>query len=375
MADGVKRLLYVVSEDWFFASHFLPMARAALALGFDVAVATRETAHGDALRAEGLRVIPVNFERGGIAPTQVTQQVAALTQVMREEMPSIVHCIALRSLVVGGLAARRARVPALIVAVTGLGHLWVSRSIGAAIGRAIIRRSARRLRGPRTLFLFENQDDPAALGIKANGVRVAFMPGAGVDANAFAPEPEPPAPPVRAAIVSRMLWAKGIGTAVEAVRQLRRAGVDIELDLWGARDASNPTSISEDELRRWSEEPGIQWHGATNDVAAVWRRSHIALLPSHYREGLPRSLVEAMASARPVITTDVPGCRELVRDGVEGFVVPKDDAAALAAAIRRLAENAEARQAMGQAALARFREGYTTEIVMERISEIYRSLD
>ncbi len=376
MADraGAKRLLYVVSEDWFFVSHFLPMARAALALGFDVAVATRVTAHGDVLREEGLRVIPVNFERGGIAPTQVTQQVAALTQVMREEKPAIVHCIALRSLVVGGRAAQRAKVPALIVAVTGLGHLWVSRSMGAAIGRAIIRRSARRLRGSRTLFLFENHDDPAALGVDENKARIAFMPGAGVDADAFVPAPEPPAPPVRAAIVSRMLWAKGIGTAVEAVRQLRRDGVDIELDLWGARDASNPASIGEEELRRWSEEPGIQWHGATDDVAAVWRASHIALLPSHYREGLPRSLVEAMASARPVITTDVPGCREIVRDGVEGFVVPKEDAGALAGAIRRLAEDAEARRTMGQAALKRFREGYTTEIVMERISEIYRSL-
>jgi glycosyltransferase involved in cell wall biosynthesis len=370
-----KRLLYVITEDWFFASHFLPMARAALSLGFDVAVVTRVAKHGEAIKAAGIRVIPVDFERGGTNPLAIAGQIRALTRVMRSERPSIVHCIALKSLVVGGFAARRAKVPSLVLAVTGLGHLWVSRSPSAAVGRGVIRWCARRLRGPQTIFLFENHDDPAAIGLDEKTANLAFMPGAGVDAEQFQPQPEPPSPPVRVAIVSRMLRAKGIVTAVEAMRRVRRLWLPVELDLWGAPDPSNPGSISEEQLRRWSEErEGITWRGPTDDVAAVWRQTHIALLPSHYREGLPRSLIEAMACGRPVITTDVPGCRELIRNGVEGLLVPKENPAAVAGALRRLATDEAGRRKMGEAALRRFREGYTTEVVAERIAEIYRSL-
>ncbi len=369
-----RLLLYVVSEDWFFASHFLPMARTAQSLGFAVAVATRIGKHCDVLEAAGLRVIPVDFERGGVGLLAIMRQVRMLAGVMRKERPAIVHCIALRSIVLGGLAARRAKVPALVAAVTGLGHLWVSRGIGAALGRAIVRWRIRRLRGARTVFLFENHDDPIELGLAQGPDRLAFVPGAGVDATQFPPSPEPASPPVRAAIVARMLWAKGIGTAVDAVRQLRRDSVPIELDLWGAPDPANPASISEAELQRWSEEPGINWLGVSTDVASVWRQSHIALLPSHYREGLPRTLIEAMASGRPVITTDVPGCRELVRDGVEGLIVPKEDPAALAEALRRLVGDAEARREMGASALTRFREGYTADVVADRITDLYRGL-
>ena len=367
-------LLFVISEDWFFASHFLAIATVGIGLGFEVAVATRVGAHAEAIRAAGVRVIAVNAPRNRLGPFAVWRQIRRLARLMREERPAIVHCIALRSIIIGGFAARSSGVPAVVLAVTGLGHLWVSRALGTAVARGIIRSLVRRLNRGNPTFLFENRDDPTALGLDPKRARIAYLPGAGVDPDAFAVVEEPGTTPVRVAVVSRMLWAKGIGTAVEAVRRMRRAGVEVELDLWGAPDPDNPASVPERQLIEWGREDGISWRGTTTDVATVWASSHIAVLASHYREGLPRSLVEAMASGRPIITTDVPGCRELVRDGVEGYVVPKEDPVALAEAIKRLVPDAALRRRMGVAARRRFEDGYTSAIVAKRIKDLYGAL-
>ena len=370
----MRRFLYVATEDWFFVSHFLPMAKVAKDLGYDVLVATRVSDHGDAIRRAGLRVIPINFERGRVGPLIALRQILLLLRVMRREKPTIVHCIALRSIIVGGIALRIAKHSRVVLAVTGLGHLWVSRTATAALARIGIKWLIRRFRDKQTVVLFENRDDPAALGFAPGDARVAYVPGAGVDPERFPVQAEPNPDPIRAALVARMLWAKGIGTAVGAVRFLRNEGVDIVLDLYGEPDPDNRGAIPERQLRAWNEEAGIVWHGATNDVPRIWASAHIALLPSHYREGLPRSLVEAMASGRPVITTCVPGCRELVRDGVDGLVVPKEDPDALADALKRLATDSALRKSLGVAASRRVREGYTTAVVGERIAELYRGL-
>ena len=367
------RLLYVVTEDWFFASHFLPMARAAMALGYEVAVATRVRDHEAAIAAEGVRVLPVASDRGGLRPAALANDIARLASLMYQEQPDLVHCIALRSIVVGGLAAEWAGITKAIFAVTGLGHVWVSRTMGARIARWMIRRVVKRLRRPGSRFLFENHDDPAALGLPAEGSDVAFVPGAGVDPQLFVPAPEPDEPPLRTALVSRMLRAKGVDTAVSAVKQLRADGVDVTLDLYGLPDPDNPATVGEDELRAWGALDGISWHGRSADVPAIWRGAHVALAPSRYREGIPRAIVEAMASGRPLVTTDVPGCRELIRDGVDGLIVPKDDPTALAAAIRRLVGDPDARRRMGEAARQRFEEGFSESVVVERISALYRS--
>lgn len=372
-AGGAGTLLYVVTEDWFFASHFLPMARTAVALGHNVAVATRVNRHRAPIEAAGVRVIPVDFDRGSNGLFTLRRQIAAMADLIRREQPRIVHCIALRSVIVGGFAAVRAKVPGRVHAITGLGHLWVSETPSARLGRRLVRWWIGRLRRPGAVFLFENHEDPAALGLAADAADVTFVPGAGVDPAAF-PALPPPAGPLKAAMVGRMLWAKGADSAVEAIGQLSAKGVAVELDLWGEPDPDNPASIQEAQLRRWSERPGIHWRGRSDDIGAVWRETQIALAPSRYREGVPRAIVEAMASARPVVTTDVPGCREIVRDGVDGFVVAKDDVAALAEAIATLAADPALRQRMGASARQRFEEGYTEAVVTARITELYRAL-
>lgn len=366
------KLLFIVTEDWFFASHFLPMARAARRMGLDVVVATQVDRHRAVIEQAGIRVIPVATDRrSGFA---VPQEVARLVGVLRHERPDIVHCIALRSIVAGGLAGRVSGVRRYVLAPTGLGHLWISRGRRAAFGRAIIRRAAGWLRGPGTVFLFENADDPAELGVSAaRGDRIAFVGGAGVDGDAFPAHPIPPDyPPLRLAFVGRMLWPKGAGLAVEAVRIARSRGVSVTLDLYGAPDRSNPDAIPERQLAAWGSAEGIRWHGAVADVAKVWSEAHAAILPTYYREGVPRALIEALACGRAVITTNVPGCRDAVRDGVEGIVVPSRDALALATGIAALTPDRLAE--MGAAARRRFEERYTEEAVMAAVTGVYRDL-
>ena len=172
-----------------------------------------------------------------------------------------------------------------------------------------------------------------------------------------------------------MLWSKGIDLAVTATQQARLHGANVELSLFGAPDPSNPKAVPEETLREWSRMPGITWQGPTSDVGAVWRDHHICCLPSRGGEGLPRTLLEGAACGRAIVTTDVPGCRELVRNGTEGFVVPAENARALADTFLVLASDMEMIERMGRMARQRILDGYTERDVMDAVKGLYsRSL-
>jgi glycosyltransferase involved in cell wall biosynthesis len=369
----MPKILYLVTEDWFFVSHFLPMAHAATAAGFDVVVATRVGDQETTIRAAGFRLIEIDSERQSVGLMKALRYIARTFAVIRDERPDIVHCIALRCVVLGGVAARLARARGLVLAPTGLGHLWLTHGFVAHVTRSIVRFLVGSwLRGSHTRYIFENRDDPSEFQLSPDDPYVTIVGGAGVDPRAFPTYPEPAAPPVRIAVVSRMIRAKGITEAIEAVRRARALGAYLELDLFGDPDPSNPATLTEAELRQSAAEPGIAWHGRTDDVRRVWRDHHIALFLS-YREGLPRTLVEAAACGRPIVTTDVTGCREVVRDGIEGFLVPPRDIDAATRALVVLAGNAALRTKMGVAANGRYRERFTEEIVAATIQRLYRS--
>ena len=349
-----KKLVFIVTEDWFFASHFLPMVRAARELGLEVAVVTRVREHRAAIEAAGARVVPLEAERRSLNPMAAGYAAGQLAAILKQERPDIVHCIALRAILVGGVAARMAGIENSVFALTGLGLIGARGGRRGRIARAAVRRLVRGLETPRTRYLFENPDDPLLLGLDpADAARVTIVGGAGVDAEALRPSPLPPQPPLKVAMVARMLWSKGIDIAVEAVRRARAAGAPVELSLYGSPDPSNPKAFDEERLRHWSGEPGIRWHGQTHDVAAVWREHHVCCLPSRGGEGLPRTLLEGAACGRALVTTDVPGCRFIVRDGAEGIVVPADDPMALADAFVALAADPEAVARYGRAARER----------------------
>jgi glycosyltransferase involved in cell wall biosynthesis len=370
----MPKLLFFHSEDWAFLRHFLPMARAAQAAGFEVAVAVRVRNDADRLAAAGCRVVPLEAERGSLGPFEILRSLARMIRILRAERPEVVHCIALRTVVLGGLAARLARAPRLVLAPTGLGHLWIENGPVERLARRVARwLIGRVLRGPATRYVFENGEDPREFGLDPAGGEVTIVGGAGVDPARVPPTPEPPAPAVRAAVLGRMLVPKGIAETVAAVRRARALGAPVELNLYGEPDPSNRRSFSEAQLRAWAAEPGIAWHGPTDDVARVWRENHVAMLLS-YREGLPKALVEAAAAGRPIIASDVTGCREVVRHGVEGLLVPLGDVDAAAQALARLAGDATMRARMGAAAHVRFRECFTEEAVVRTMTTFYAGL-
>lgn len=370
------KLLFVATEDWFFASHFLPMARAAGELGFDVAVIARERNHRRAIEATGARLIGLEADRRSLDPRALFKQVGALKRLIAAEKPDILHCIALKPIALAGLAGRMADVERRVYALTGLGFLGAKQGALATVARfAAIAWLRGAIDGPQVRFLFENPDDPVSLGLDPqDATKVAIVGGAGVDPLSLMPSPPPPAPPLKVALVARMLWSKGVDLAVESVRLARAEGANVTLTIHGAPDPSNPKAIPEATLKEWAARPGITWAGPTRDIEGVWKAHHLCILPSRGGEGLPRTILEAASCGRAILTTDVPGCRSFVRDGQDGMVVPVDDPAALARALVVFARSQGLAERMGESARTRLLDGHTERDVMNAVKALYLGL-
>ena len=345
-----QRLLFFVTEDWYFCSHRLPIALAAKQAGFDVWVITREMAHGDVIRDAGLTLFPIALTRGGLHPLREMELLLRLVFAYRQIRPDIVHHVAMKPVIYGSIAARFVRGARVVNALGGLGYMFTSRDRMARLLRAVAEFwLGLALRRKGSVTLLQNPDDLTllcGLGIVKRD-SVILIPGSGVDTQRFHPTP-PPAGAVRVVLAARMLRDKGVMEFVEAARQLGGVSSEARFVLAGDTDPSNPASISSQQLRAWVAEGVIEWRGWQDDMAAVYQSAHIACLPS-YREGLPKSLQEAAACGLPIVTTDVPGCREVVRDGENGILVPHRNVDALAKALLRLITDPALRARMGEA--------------------------
>ncbi|HTT78816.1 MAG TPA: glycosyltransferase family 4 protein, partial [Stellaceae bacterium] len=372
------KLCFLVTEDWYFCSHRLPVARAARDAGFEVLVATRVRDHGDAIRDEGFRLCSLPWRRRGDGPLGAARALGAIAALYRRERPDLVHHVALKPVLFGGLALRLAfphgtSRPASIVAITGFGSEFAASSGSARAKRAVLGRALRRLAGDR--IIVQNPEDGAALA--AAGVapaRLALIRGSGVDTGHFVPLPDPDGPEVTVALVARMLRSKGVLDAVAAVRRLRDSGLAVGLLLVGPTDPDNRDSLGERDLARIAASPGIRWLGRVADVREVWVRAAIAVLPSTYGEGVPKALIEAAACARPIVTADMPGCRDIVRHGVTGLLAPPGDTAALAAGLARLAADPAERRAMGLAGRALVEREFGEERVARDTLALYQAV-
>jgi len=367
------RLIYVVSEDWYFLSHRLPMARAARAAGFEVHVATKINDDAATIQTEGFILHPIQFKRGRLSPLASLSTIRSLRRLHRMLEPAIVHHVSLQASVLGLIAA--VGCPAACVnALTGLGYTFTSNSAKARTVGAFIRLILWfLLNRSRIVSLVQNNDDHAALitlGIAPS--RIALIRGSGVDTNRFVPLPEPVGP-MTAGFVGRLLEDKGIRTLIAAHRLVRARGIDMRLLIAGIPDPANPASVSEDEARSWSKEPGVTWLGHVSDISSVWRCAHLAVLPSR-REGLPLSLLEAAACQRALIASDVPGCREIVVHEQTGLLTPVDDPAALAEAMARLASAPDLRARYAKAARRILAENFSADIIGRQIVDLYRQL-
>ncbi len=341
-----RDLLFIVNEAGYFLSHRLPLALAAREAGWRVSVATAPGAGQETIRAAGFTAHSLPLTRSGANPWQELRAIGSTWRLLRRTKPDLVHCVALKAIVAGGLAARFAGSPACVFAIAGLGHVFIDSGAKHRLLGTLFRALLPLLVGDRARVIVQNDEDLDLLGASATlRRRAVLIPGSGVDLARFAPTPEP-ANPVAVLVAGRMLWTKGIGEFVAAARLLRASGVTARFLLAGASDPGNPAAIPENELAHWQHEGVVEWLGQRDDMHELWSRCHIACLPS-YREGLPKSLVEAAASARPIVASDVPGCRDVVRDGENGLLVPPENAEALAGALRRLLEDGALRRRLG----------------------------
>ncbi|HEY1504727.1 MAG TPA: glycosyltransferase family 4 protein [Stellaceae bacterium] len=377
MSGEKRKLIFLVTEDWYFWSHRLPMARAAQQAGFDVVVATRVAAHGARIAAAGFRVMPLRWRREEIGPWASLAAIVEVYRLYRRERPFMVHHIAHKAAILGGIAALLARVPRVVSFIAGVGYMGTSRSrharlVGAAAQLLwpvlLLRRHCR--------VIVQNDDDRALIEALRPGAadRITVIRGSGVDLDHFKPLPEPPSPPVTAAYIGRMIAIKGVATLVAAQRLLHDEGVDLRLLLVGTPDLANPSSFDEATLRGWSQSPGIVWCGHREDVREIWATVHIAVLASEGGEGVPKTLLEAAAVGRAIVATDVAGNRDIARNGVNATLVPPSDAPALAAALKSLANDPTRRRAYATAGRTLAADGFSEEAVSAATIALYRSL-
>ncbi|MBU8871802.1 MAG: glycosyltransferase family 4 protein [Gemmatimonadales bacterium] len=371
------RILFFIPEDWYVCSHRLPLLRGAIAKGYEVVVVTRVTNHAGPILETGARLVPASLKRGFRNPLDDLVGLIELMRIYKREKPDIVHHVTPKSVLFGSLAAWLTRIPAVINALAGLGLLFASNKWYARLLRPIVAAAFRFLlaRGNSQLIV-QNRDDEeyfaGSLGIARQ--RIKLIRGAGVDVEEFHPVPAPPVPPYRVCVVSRMLFEKGIAEAVEAAVRIGESRDDVQILLAGEPDLDNPMGIPVARLETWSKENNVEWLGRVSDVAGLVQGCHVALLPTYYREGLPKSLLEAAACGLPLVATDVAGCREICHDGVNGILIPPRDVPAIVEAVLRLIDDAGLRERMGHQSRALVESEFKVEKVVDQTMDLYREM-
>lgn len=372
-SQKMPKLLFVVSADWYFCSHRLQLACEAKRNGFDVVVATRVVHHGKQIEEHGLKLMPIGMERGGKNPFRELTTLRELIRIYKDERPDIVHHVAMKPVLYGSIAALVTHVPYVVNALTGLGYLFISKERTAILLRKIVSKAFRLLLNrPNSRVILQNPDDLKMLvqaGI-LNRENIVLIRGSGVDTQQYAPAPESSGAPM-VVLASRMLWDKGVGEFVEAARLMRKRGVHARFVLVGGADPDNPAAVPLSQLEDWNRGGIVEWWGRRENMPQIFAGAHIVCLPS-YREGLPKVLLEAASCGRPMVATDVPGCREIVRDGENGLLVPARNAAALADALQRLIEDSGLRQQMGRRARDIVQAEFSVEKVVADTLAVYR---
>lgn len=375
MSAPERKLLIVVNDAAFFLSHRLSLAKASARAGYQVKVIVGAGSGEAALDATGVTWQSVPLSRSGTNPWREWRSFRTLVETYRRERPDIVHHVTIKPVIYGTLAARVTGVPGVVNALTGLGFVFTGADGRSRLRRAwigLLYRFALRHRNMRCIF--QNRADlgefVALTGISAQCARL--IPGAGVDLSAFACSPAP-ALPATFLLVGRMLGDKGVREFVDAAQRLKARHPTWRFRLVGDVDPGNPSSLRRAELEAWAARGWVEWLGRRDDVAALMRDAHVVCLPS-YREGLPKTLLEASAAGRAMIATDVPGCRDVVADGVTGLLVPPRDAPALAGAMERLGADPALRVRMGRAARTRAETDYAVEDVVRATLEVYAEL-
>ncbi len=370
----MKALLFA-NTDWYLYNFRLPLARRLRDAGFDVVLMSPRGPYSILLEAERFEWVQFDVSRRGASPLYELGALARLVATYYGIKPDVVHHFTIKCVLYGSLAARVTGVKQVINAVTGLGHLFIDDGAATRLLRPFVERFYRiALTGGHTVF--QNSDDAAFFVDRGMVSKEAshLIRGSGVDPARFTPRPGLRAPgPPRVLFAGRLLRSKGIAELMEAARILHAKGNDIVIRVAGDVDPGNPASVTDDDLRRWKELPNVEWLGHRDDMERLYQEADVVALPS-YREGTPKSLLEAAACGLPLITTDAPGCREIVRHGENGLLIPPKDAVALATALTRMCSDLELRTRMGAAGRKIVRSEFSEAIVLDRTLALYPTL-
>lgn len=370
-----KKLFIVVNVDWFFLSHRLPVALAAQTAGWDVTIVTADTGKLHVIIENGLKAIDLPMNRSGMSIFEELKTLRFLYKLYKKEQPDVVHHVGMKTILWGTLAARFSKVHGIVNAISGLGGFFADDNNGllSKIMPKVLKFSHNR---PNLLCIFQNDDD-WGLYVKYGIIKHyqgRFIKGSGVDLNDYCYTPEPKEGKIKVIITARMIVEKGIFLLTEAAERLR-SKYEEKAEFWlaGGLD-DHPGAITEQQLNDVCDGKYIQWLGYRTDVCDLLKQSHIVAFPSYYMEGLPKSLIEADAIGRPIITSNSVGCKETVVDGVNGFLIKPKDVDALTEKLDLLISNTELRQNMGRESRMYAEKYFDIEIVKERHLKIYNEL-
>lgn len=372
------KILLFANTDWYLYNFRLSLIKAIRNLDIEVVLVAPPGNFSDRLKAEGFRLISIPMNRRSLNPWLELKLIISLISIYRSERPDLVHHFTIKPVVYGSIAARFAGVAHRVNAITGLGHVFISETIRANMLRPMVRLLIRfALFAPHGRLILQNGDDQD-LFLKNKLVEpqhIRIIRGSGVNMSKFIPSNKncSARKPVRVLLGTRLLWEKGVGEYVEAARLLKNEGAAIEFLIAGSPDDGNPASVPRETINQWAEEGIIVALGHIDDMSGLLGKVDIVVLPS-YREGTPRILLEAAASGLPLISTDVPGCREIVISDVNGLLVPAKNARALVEAIRYLADNPNERERMGKEGRRKVLEEFDENIVINETLGVYKEL-
>ena len=374
------RILLVANTSWYLANFRLPLLRSLRDAGYDVAAVAPHDAYTERLLQEGFVVHHWMVSRRSINPLVEARALVDLLRIYQREQPDLVHHFTVKACLYGTIAAKGARIYRVINAITGLGHVFVGQRRRTRAMRGALKPLYRSVfMARRATVVFQNPDDQDTLiklGI-TDASRSRLIRGSGVDIDHFSPEPAPVArpfhSPLRLLFPSRLINEKGVRELLLACRSLWSDGHALELWVAGSLDGGNRSALTAAELETLSQEQRVRCLGHVDDMRALYAQVDLVVLPS-WREGLSRALIEAAAMELPIITTDVPGCRDVVVHGVCGLLVPLHNPDALRLAIELIMQQPELARAFGKAARARVVAEFQVDLVNEHTLEQYGQL-
>lgn len=372
---AIPRLFIVVNVDWFFLSHRLPVALDAQKAGWDVTIVTADTGKLKDIEEKGLKVINLPMSRSGMSITEELGTLRFLTKLYKDERPEVVHHVGMKTILWGSLAAKFAKINGVVNAISGLGGFFAEDNKGllSKVLPKVLKFSHDR---QNLLCIFQNDEDKGLYVrhkiIKSNQAR--YIKGSGIDLSDFSYTPEPPDGKIIIVLTARMIEEKGIFLLTEAAERLRSKYENtVEFHLIGGID-DHPGAITKEQLEEICDNKYIKWLGYRTDVRELLKKSHIVAFPSYYMEGLPKSLIEACAIGRPIITSNSVGCKETVMDGINGFLISPKDVDALTQKLEILINDAELRKRMGREGRKYAEECFDINSVVKKHIDIYSEL-